>query len=133
MDADAPSTAEKIIATAKQHLGKPYVYGTSGPNTFDCSGFTSFVFKKYGYSLLRSAQQQGYDSRFEKLSRSELKMGDLVFFNTVSDSDLSDHAGIYIAKGDFIHASSGGGKVMISNLDSGYYNRVFSWGRRVLE
>ncbi len=60
-------------------------------------------------------------------------MGDLVFFNTVSDSDLSDHAGIYISDGNFIHASSGGGEVMIFNLDSGYYNRVFSWGRRVLE
>ncbi len=133
VDTDASSTAEKIIATAKQYLGCPYVYGTSGPNTFDCSGFTSFVFKKYGYSLLRSAQQQGYDDSFTKLTRSQLRMGDLVFFNTVSDSDLSDHAGIYISDGNFIHASSGGGEVMISNLDSGYYNRVFSWGRRVLE
>ena len=91
------------------------------------------MFKKYGYSLLRSAQQQGYNDKYTKLSRSQLKMGDIVCFNTISDSDLSDHVGIYISDGDFIHASSGGGRVMISNLDSGYYNRVFSWGRRILE
>ena len=63
----------------------------------------------------------------------DLKRGDLVFFDTVSDSDLSDHAGIYLGNGYFIHASSGGGKVMVSNLASGYYNRVFVWGRRVLQ
>lgn len=133
VDTDTSSTAAKIIATAKQYLGCTYVYGTSGPNTFDCSGFTAFVFKKYGYSLLRSAQQQGYDDNYERLTRSELKMGDIVCFNTISDNDLSDHVGIYISDGNFIHASSGGGCVMISNLDSGYYNRVFSWGRRILD
>ena len=133
VDTDTSSTAAKIIATAKQYMGCTYVYGTSGPNTFDCSGFTCFVFKKYGYSLLRSAQQQGYDDNYERLTRSELKMGDIVCFNTISDNDLSDHVGIYISDGNFIHASSGGGCVMISNLDSGYYNRVFSWGRRILD
>ena len=55
-----------------------------------------------------------------------------MFFNTVSDSDQSDHTGIYLGSGYFIHASSGGEKVVVSNLNSGYYNRVFSWGRRVL-
>ena len=56
-----------------------------------------------------------------------------MYFNTVSDSDLSDHAGIYIGNGYFIHASSGGHRVVVSSLLSGsYYNRVFSWGRRIL-
>jgi hypothetical protein len=62
-----------------------------------------------------------------------LKRGDLVFFNTVSDSDLSDHAGVYIGEGYFIHASSGAHKVVVSNLTTGYYGRVFSWGRRILK
>ena len=57
---------------------------------------------------------------------------DLVFFNTVSDSDQCDHTGIYLGDGWFIHASSGSGRVVVSTLASGYYNRVFSWGRRVL-
>ena len=63
---------------------------------------------------------------------SGLRRGDLVFFNTVSDGDLCDHTGIYLGSNMFIHASSGAGKVIVSNLSSGYYNRVFSWGRRVL-
>ena len=54
-----------------------------------------------------------------------------MYFNTVSDGDLSDHAGIYLGAGYFIHASSGQGKVVVSSLASGYYNQVFSWGRRV--
>ena len=57
----------------------------------------------------------------------------MVFFNTISDSDLSDHAGIYIGEGYFIHASSGAHKVVVSNLTTGYYGRVFSWGRRILK
>ena len=65
----------------------------------------------------------------------ELKRGDLVFFDTVADSDLSDHSGLYIGNGKFIHASSSGKKVIISDLSKpgSYYNRVFSWGRRVLD
>ena len=60
---------------------------------------------------------------------------DLVFFDTVADSDLSDHSGLYIGNGKFIHASSSGKKVIISDLSKpgSYYNRVFSWGRRVLD
>ena len=84
-------------------------------------------------SLKRTAYSQGYDTTYEKISSvSSLKRGDLVFFNTISDSDLSDHVGIYLGGGCFIHASSGGHKVVVSNLTTGYYNRVFSWGRRVL-
>ena len=63
---------------------------------------------------------------------SALQPGDLVFFNTIADNDLSDHTGIYIGGGDFIHASSGGGHVMISSMLKGYYYTNFSWGRRVL-
>ena len=55
-----------------------------------------------------------------------------MFFDTISDSDRSDHAGVYIGEGYFIHASSGGHRVVVSNLTTGYYARVFSWGRRIL-
>ena len=63
---------------------------------------------------------------------SDLERGALVYFNTVSDSDSCDHAGIYLGAGWFIHASSGQAKVVVSNLSSGYYNGVFSWGHNVL-
>ena len=136
--ADAPivttsALASKIIATAKQYLGCPYIYGTRGPNTFDCSGLTYYVFKQYGYTLKGSAYLQGYNDAYPKItSMSALQPGDLVFFNTIADNDLSDHTGIYIGGGDFIHASSGGGHVMISSMLKGYYYTNFSWGRRVL-
>ena len=131
------STADKLIDYAKQFLGRPYVYGANGPNSFDCTGFTCYVYKNFGIkNLPRSAYSQGYTNYGIKLnSISELKKGDLVFFNTVDDNDLSDHAGIYIGNGQFIHASSStknGVQVVISSLNSGYYNRVFSWARRVL-
>ena len=91
-----------------------------------------------GVSLKRSAYAQGYDEAYAKVEGAEnLKRGDIVFFNTISDSDLSDHAGIYLGNGYFIHASTGSSKkVVISEIStksgSDYYYRNFSWGRRVL-
>lgn len=127
------AVAEQIIATAKKYLGCKYVYACEDPPYFDCSGLTQYVFKQYGYSLLRTAYQQGYNDKYQKLTLGQLKMGDLVFFNTnLTDGDMCDHTGIYIGDGDFIHASSSAGKVIISNLNSGYYNQRFSWGRRIL-
>ena len=129
------ATVNKVIALAKAQSGKPSVYGTTGPNSFDCSGFTYYVFKNAaGITLKRTSESQGYDSSYTKISAiSNLKVGDLVFFNTNSDdADLCDHVGIYLGSGSFIHASSAGGKVITSSLNSGYYNRTYSWGRRVL-
>ena len=129
-----PEKLEYVIYVAQNQLGKPYVWGSNGPNQYDCSGLTCYIFKKIGISLKRSAYSQGYDNSYPKItSIGDLRRGDAVYFNTVSDSDLSDHAGIYIGNGYFIHASSGGHRVVVSSLYSGsYYNRVFSWGRRIL-
>ena len=125
---------EYVIYMGQNQLGKPYVYGATGTSSYDCSGFTQYSFKQIDIRLKRTAQMQGYDDTYSKISSvSSLKRGDLVFFNTVSsDGDSCDHAGIYLGSGWFIHASSGQAKVVVSNLSSGYYNRVFSWGRRVL-
>ena len=133
---ESMSHAEKleyVIYLAQSKLGCPYVYGATGPDKFDCSGLTTWAFKAVGVSLKRSAYAQGYDEAYAKVEGAEnLKRGDIVFFNTISDSDLSDHAGIYLGNGYFIHASSGGHRVVVSNLTTGFYNRVFSWGRRIL-
>ena len=124
---------EYAIYLAQNALGCPYVYGASGPEKFDCSGLTSYIFKAVGVKLERTAYNQGYDNTYEKIEGwQNLKRGDLVYFNTISDSDLSDHAGVYLGDGYFIHASSGAHKVVVSNLTTGYYGRVFSWGRRIL-
>jgi peptidoglycan hydrolase-like protein with peptidoglycan-binding domain len=137
LSAEGKTKADKAIEIAKSKIGSPYVYATEGPDTFDCSGFTTYVMKQLGISLPRSAYNQGYDQYGVKITdRENLQPGDLVFFDTNnSDGDLSDHAGIYIGNGDFIHANSGySDAVCISNLDtSSFYKAAFSWGRRVLD
>lgn len=130
------SNAEKlehVIYVAQQQLGKRYVFGSAGTATFDCSGLTMYCFKQVGVSLRHSAYSEGYNDNHKKISdKSSLRRGDLVFFNTISDGDQCDHLGIYLGSSYFIHASSGAGKVVVSNMSSGYYSRVYSWGRRVL-
>lgn len=130
---------EKVIAAAESQLNKPYVYGggysarSKSPSGFDCSGLVYWSFMQVGIKLKDSAYKQGYDNTYAKItSISALKRGDVVCFNTSDDSDLSDHTSIYLGGGKFIHASSSGKKVMISDLSSGYYYRNFSWGRRII-
>ncbi len=128
-----PATTEKTkgmkaVEMAKKHLGKPYVYGASGPNSFDCSGFTSYIYKQLGVKLNRSAKDQAKNG--VEVSRKDLQPGDLLFFHTTRPG--ISHAGMYIGDGKFIHASSSKtGKVIISPLNSGYYNTRFVVAKRV--
>ena len=121
--------ADAVISLAKQQLGKPYVWGAEGPSSFDCSGFTQYVFKNaVGKILPRVSKEQ---SKFgQSVNKSNLQKGDLIFFNTDKDG-VVNHVGIYMGNNEFIHASSGGKKVMISQLNS-YYNSVYTNARRVL-
>lgn len=133
-DSGNSSKIQKVISIAEAQYGKKYVYGAEGPTYFDCSGLIYYAFKNgAGITLPRTAEKMGYSNTYPKISSiSDLKVGDLVFFNTSSDSDECDHVGIYLGSGYFVHASSAAAKVVKSSLSSGYYNRVFSWGRRVL-
>lgn len=126
---------EYAIYVAQNQLGKRYSSNPNEPTTFDCAGLVYYCYKKAGEKVEASAKSQGYDDSYEKItSISSLKRGDMVCFNTnATDSDLSDHTGIYLGSGKFIHASSGAGLVIVSDLTSGYYNRNFSWGRRIFD
>lgn len=128
------SLGQQIADYAKQYLGIPYVLGGNGPKVFDCSGYTCFVYRHFGISLPRTAYDQGYMNRGTKITKIEdLRVGDLVFFNTLKDSDLSDHAGIYLGNGQVAHASSGSArKTVISSMTQNYYKTHFSWGRRII-
>ncbi|WP_270505229.1 C40 family peptidase [Paraclostridium sordellii] len=121
--------ADAVISLAKQQLGKPYVWGAEGPSSFDCSGFTQYVFKNAaGKNLPRVSKEQ---SKFgQSVNKSNLQKGDLIFFDTDKDG-VVNHVGIYMGNNEFIHASSGGKKVIISQLNS-YYNSVYTNARRVL-
>lgn len=122
------SITNRVVEYSYKFLGKPYVWAASGPSAFDCSGFTSYVYRKFGYSL---PHYTGYQVQMgNSVSRSNLKSGDLVFFDT-SGSD--SHVGIYIGNGKFIHASSGKKQVTISDLGQSYYNSRYSTARRILD
>lgn len=126
---------EYVIYIAESLEGKPYSSNANPPKSFDCSRYVKYCFAQAKVSLSGSAKDQGYDSKRERIkSTGSLKRGDVVVFNTNStDSDLSDHTGIYLGGGYFIHASSAAGKVIVSSLSSGYYKRNFSWGLRIFD
>lgn len=129
--ADATELQRQIVESALTHLGKTYKYGAAGPNTFDCSGFTSYVYKQFGYSINRSSLDQ-YRFTGNAVSKSELLPGDLVFFRTTSKNTVT-HVGMYIGGGQFVHASSGTGRcIKVSDLNSGYYYERYVGAKRVL-
>ena len=124
--------ANEVIAYAKTLLGKPYVWGAQGPNSFDCSGFTYYVFKnKAGIVLPRTSSAQSKYGTY--VSKSNLKAGDLVFFDTngANDGNVS-HVGMYIGNGQMIHATYGQKKIVIANFNDSYYQKAYVNARRVL-
>ena len=127
------SKIEYTIFVAQNLIGAPYSASAEPPKTFDCAKLCYYCYGKSKSGVLGSSSKaQGYDDRFDRIDAiGSLKRGDLVCFDTVDDDDLSDHVGIYIGGGYFIHASSTAKKVILSTLNSGYYNRTFSWGRRI--
>ena len=123
------SMGQQVVAYAKQFMGVPYVYGGNGPNSFDCSGFTSYIYRHFGYTLNRTASTQL--SNGTAVSKSELQPGDLVFFR-YNTSYPASHVGIYIGNGQFIHASTNKYQVQIDQLNTGHYANVYIAARRIL-
>lgn len=126
--------SDSIVNYGKLFLNTPYHYGSPGTSTFDCSGFTSYVFRNFGYDLQRSSFDQS--KQFDTVERSDLKAGDLVFFSGRRRSKRVGHVGIVIsAKGNgefkFIHAAVHTG-VTISNSTEEYYTKRFLKASRVL-
>ena len=126
------ASASSVIAYAKTLLGKPYVWGAQGPNSFDCSGFTYYVFKnKAGIILPRTSSAQSKYGTY--VSRNNLRAGDLVFFDTNgANNGQVSHVGLYIGNGQMIHASYSQKKIVIDNFNSSYFKSTFVNGRRVL-
>ena len=120
---------DTLVAAAMKYLGCPYVYGGTSPSGFDCSGFTSYVFKNTVGSIPRVAQAQ-YDAT-TRVSRDDLLPGDLVFFGS-STSSIS-HVGIYVGSNQFIHAPSTGDVVKYSSLTGSYATRYQGAGRVIFE
>lgn len=126
---------ENLMEEAQSHIGTPYRYGSKGPKTFDCSGFTSYVFKRQ-YNVFIGASSREQYARNEPIERSELQRGDLVFFTGTRSRKGVGHVGIVVevdSTGNgftFIHASSRNG-VIINKSTDGYYTRRYVGARRV--
>ena len=123
-----PGKGSTVVETAKKYIGYKYVYGASGPNSFDCSGFTSYIFKLHGVSLNRTAK--GQYSNGTAVSRSNLQPGDLIMFGPSASS--INHVGIYIGGGSIVHAANPSRGVTIDTINSGYYNNNYVGARRVI-
>jgi cell wall-associated NlpC family hydrolase len=121
--------ASDLVATTLGFLGVPYRRGGATLETgFDCSGFVKYMFENtLGLVLPRSAAQQA--AATEKIESSELKPGDLVFFNTMRRT--FSHVGIYVGNGKFIHSPKPGGEVRIEDMKTSYWARRFDGARRV--
>lgn len=129
-NSSSESKNEAVVNLAMAQLGKPYVWGGNGPNSFDCSGFTRYVYlNAIGVSLPRVSYEQAKAGT--AVGTSNLKKGDLLHFATVTPGRTT-HVGIYIGNNQFIHASGSQtrpDKVKIDSL-SGYYGRVLLGARR---
>jgi len=126
------SKEEEIILTAQEFMGAKYVWAANGPDCFDCSGFTKYVYKENGMILPRYSGNQAKVGI--KVSYNELQVGDLVFFNTDKHYRKKvNHVGIYIGDNKFIHASSAKKKVVITSFkEKRFYKNRFLWGQRVV-
>ena len=130
----ASQTADAIINEAMRHLGTPYRLGSKGPNTFDCSGFTSYVFSRNHFSIGNNSRDQY--ARNMPIPKSEAHRGDLVFFTSPNSGRSVGHVGIVVDVDPitqaitFIHASSKAG-VKVSSTSEATYARRYVGVRRV--
>ena len=118
---------ENAINLLEDQVGKPYVWGSTGPESFDCSGLVRYVYKT---ALGKEIPRVSYDqSKFgQEVDKKDLQVGDLIFFDTMKKGKVS-HVGMYIGNNEFIHASNHKNGVKKSKL-SGYYEEVYRGARR---
>ena len=123
-------TASDLVMTAMNFLGVPYrLGGNSEQSGFDCSGFTRHIFENsIGLVLPRRADEQARQAGLLSVASSELKPGDLVFFNTMRRA--FSHVGIYVGEGKFIHAPRSGAEVRIEDMRQAYWAKRFNGARR---
>lgn len=133
LSAESSQMINDLLKEANRHIGKPYLHGAKGPNRFDCSGFSSYVYKQFGYNLSPASRTQYTEG--VKVERNDLQKGDLVFFTSRSSGKNVGHVGIVVSadnktgKFKFIHASIRG--VKVSDFE-GYYVPRYIGARRII-
>ncbi|OCT15959.1 hypothetical protein A8709_10080 [Paenibacillus pectinilyticus] len=126
------SKGSQVISIGKKYLGTPYKFGATAGQTrnFDCSSFTQYVFKKVGVSLPRTSQQQSHVGTY--VSRSNLRVGDLVFFSIPGKPGVIHHVAIYMGNNKVLQTYGAGG-VRITDMNSGTWSSRYMTARRVLK
>ena len=128
--------ADRIIEEAYRHLGKPYRWAGNGPRSFDCTGLTQYVYKKFGYRIGRTVRAQSKDGRPVEGDYSVLQKGDILIFGARNHRRAFGHAALYVGPDStgtdfyFIHAARGG--VMVSRIQEKYYAERFLGAVRIL-
>ena len=126
----ASTVGEQIVATAKQYIGYRYTWGGMSPETgFDCSGFANYIYKLYGYSMERVAQNI-YNTNGTYVGWDDLQPGDLMFFGGSAYS--IGHVGIYAGNGQMVHASTYTTGVILTNLAGSSYVNNFVGAKRIV-
>ena len=121
---------QAVINLAKSKLGCKYVWGAEGPNTFDCSGFTMYVYKNgAGINIPRTSKDQSKAGRY--VAKSDLQPGDLVFFDS-NYGNTVNHVGLYIGNNQMIHSPKPGDVVKIQNININHYKKAYITARRFL-
>ena len=127
-----PSTnkVQAVVDLAHKQIGKPYVWGAEGPNSFDCSGLTYYVYKNAaGITLPRNSRSQ-YGAG-KAVSKSNLQPGDLIFSSTDGTGNIT-HVAIYVGNGQMIHAPRSGKNVEKVSMNTSYWNKAYVGARRIL-
>ncbi len=133
----ASQVADLIIDEAYKHIGTPYRYGARGPKAFDCSGFTSYVYRQFGIELSRSSRDQARDGKAVEGTYADMQKGDIIIFGARASRRSIGHVGIFIEMMPdgqdftFIHATTHGG-VTVSHIKEEYYASRFLGARRIL-
>lgn len=129
---EAKEARTKVVEEAKTYVGAPYVHGAAGPSSFDCSGFTYYVYRTILKIQLPRTASAVYDY-CDPIKDNEMEPGDLVFFKTTSSKKIS-HVGIYLGNGNFISAISDGNNtgVQIRTLLKGYWADTYTCAARVI-
>ena len=125
----APVTGRAIAQFALGFRGVPYRLGGADPGGFDCSGLVQYVFAQYGIAVPRVVEQQ-YEVG-DSIRPSEIKPGDLIFFNTARNRDGASHVAIAVGPDSFVHAPTSSGVVRIETLGSAYWGARYVGARRI--
>lgn len=133
LSAESSAMISDLLKEANKHIGKPYRSGSKGPSAFDCSGFSSYVYRQFGYNISPASRMQYTEG--QKVERKSLRKGDLVFFTSRRSGNNVGHVGIVVSAdnktGDFkfIHASVKGVKI---DDCKGYYEGRYVGARRII-